>query len=511
MSSFILHFRPWCIAIIALVGLETGYYYWWQPNRLDRNYFLEYRFANDENVPRLFVNDKVREFTYSAPDIVQVGDSSGLYGVIPHVVLSHLPGYKYANLSAATTVGHDGFLNLAQVMLEQNKTVKYLVVYNTPVGGLPRDMLWKKPNLLSHDIYNQFLDPLHKALRCPSLAARRDVVDFVYYGNGRLRERGAPLANNEGYLMFNAIFRSTFGWARETDNPGDIQPNMKAYLDEQIPQWLSGKVHVNPEHVFDWSSISERSFYDMVYSRYAELARKHNVKLVILFNPVPESILNAPKEFFDGDAIMATIDQLRSKYSDVYFPSHIDYWPDEDFSVFSHIATPHAVENSERVGRILKGIIGDATPTPRSPDFLFASAPIDLDLPFSKPFAGYHWLPKENDNMGQANRYIGPQGRAYIYTVVKPGSAYTVRSYFGSTVSPADLNNLTLSTFGQILPKARSSFVDSEKYLEWDIPRSIIDRYIGWLELCFSVSGLEGAPPREKTIAFSHVKLTLSQ
>jgi hypothetical protein len=507
MSLFISHFRPWCIALLVLIGMESGYYYLRHPDRFDRTCFLEHRFANDENIPRLFVYEKVRHFVDSAPDIVQVGDSSGLYGIIPHVVLSYLPGYKYANLSAATTVGHDGFLYLAQLMLERNRTVKYLVVYNTPVGGLPRDMLWKKPNLLSHDIYDQFLDPLHTALQLPTLEARRDVINYLCYMNGNLKGQRAPLANNDGYLMFNAIFRSTFGWARETDNTGDIQPDMKAYLDAQVPQWIGGGVQVNPEYIFDWPSMSQRSFYDIIYSKYAKLAKKHKVKLVILFNPVPESIRKAPKEFFDGNAIMVAIDQLRAKYPEVYFPQQIEYWPDDKFSVFSHIATPHAVENSERVGKILKGIIGDDAPTPRSPDFLSSGAPIAVDLPFNKPFAGYHWLPSET-NGAQWWRYIGPQGRAYIYTVVKPGATYRVRTYVQASASQADLDGLTLSTFGQTLPRTWSGLAAPYKYLEWDVPQSLINRYHGWLELCFSLPVLEGALPNDKAVPVSRVVLT---
>jgi len=507
MNSFILHFRAWGVALLALIILEAGYLYLRQPARLERTNFLEYRFANEESVQRLFLHEKLKYFADSAPDIIQVGDSSGLHGMIPHVIMSHLPSYKYVNLSAANNVGYDGFYYLAQFMLERNKTIKYLVLYNTPVGGLPRSVLWKKPDLMGGDIHREFLDPFQTAFQLPSLAARRSVTDSLYYMNGTLKSRRAPLTSNIGYLMFDAIFRPAYGWARETDNADDIQPSIKAYMGAQIPQWMNGGVRLNPESFYDWRSMSQTTLYDVIYSEFAKLARKHRVKLVVIFNPVPVSIKDMPKELFDEQAVMAAIDQVRTKHPDVFFPSQMEYWPDEKFSVFSHIATPHAVQSSERGGEILKRVVGNTPAPPREAGFLSQDAPTFVDLPFSRPFCGYHWLPAETNASRQWWRYIGPQHRSYVHTVVKPGADYTLRAYIHTAASQAIVDGLALSVFDQSVARARSGFEAPYPYIEWDIAQSLIDRYQGWLEIRFDVPKHDRASSDEKKIAFSRIVL----
>ena len=194
MNSFILPFRPWLLALAGLVAIELGYYAVARPPRIAWNSFLDLPFAQTDTFQRLVAHGKIVAFDKADPDIIQVGDSSGLHGVQPPIVMSHIPGYNYLNLSVATNLGYSGYYNMAKLQLKRSPSARYLVLYASPLGGIPRKSLWDEDqNLMAPLIHNEFLSSLHRLVqlrrsypREPLLAAVEQALKFGLFDLTRL-------------------------------------------------------------------------------------------------------------------------------------------------------------------------------------------------------------------------------------------------------------------------------------------------------------------------------------
>ncbi len=517
MNSSISPFKPWLLALLALVIIELTYYGVIRPPRITWNSFLDLNYAETESFQRLVAHDKIVAFDKADPNIIQVGDSSGLHSVQPPVVMSHIPGWNYLNMSVATNLGYNGYYNMARLQLERSPNARYLVLYTSPMGGVPRKLLWDgEQKLMAPQIHNEFISPLHRLIQLPTLAARKEVIDYGYYLGYRLKSRNEPISTNRGYLAFDAVFRSSNGWTRETDIEGDVKaniykvilPEVDAYENaspEMVRNGLRKFPKVTDEKFYNWKTLTYESYFDHIYGRFAELAKEYGVKLVIIFNPVPASASRAEfEEFIEWNAIKAGLNRLRSMHPGVIV-TDIDFWPDEKFSVFSHISTLNSTESSHRVGMILRKIIGNEQPASRSRLKPIAVSQGDVDIDFSKPYAGYGWT----DQAGTTNQfplqYVGPRNKGWIYTSLKEGSAYTVRAVFRGDVSEM-AQRLLFKANGLSMQKLVTGQTGDELWAEWLVPKEAVDSYRGWMTLEFDLSDvLRETGGRERTVEFLRV------
>ena len=91
---------------------------------------MQFSFARDETPQRLFVLDKIKEFAYSNPTIVQSGDSSGFYGIEPAVVMRHFPpATSYLNMSCCANLGFRGYYQHSRLHALAQPSVRYMVLH----------------------------------------------------------------------------------------------------------------------------------------------------------------------------------------------------------------------------------------------------------------------------------------------------------------------------------------------------------------------------------------------
>ena len=500
MNSFTSHFKPWLLALAGVLVIELAYYAAVRPPRVQWNAFLDLKFAVTESFQRLVAYEKIVAFAESDPHIIQVGDSSGLHGVQPPVVMSHIPGYEYLNLSVATTLGYTGYYNLAQIQLERSRNVRYIVLYASPLGGVPRRTLWDADQrLMAPLIHNEFTSPLHALVQLPTLASRLEVLDFVYFMGHRFKARGTPLSTNRGYLAFLSVFRESNGWTRETDVEGDVTANIyRAILPGTVvgekvdPAIVRAALRTVPkvsnDHFFDWSTLSHVSYFEHVYGAFAGLARKHGARLVVIFNPVPESSRSEGfDELIEWNDIKASLARVARKHPDIIF-SDIEFWPDEKFSVFSHVSTLYSEESSARVGRIMKKVIGDAPPPARAGRAATDSLPAKVEIDFDTWYCGYGWTDARARTDAFPLQYVGPRNRAWVYTSVQPGGPYTVRSRFRAD-DPGTAERIEMRANEVPARKIAAGREGEDLYAEWLVPAEAINAYGGWLKLEFAPEG----------------------
>jgi hypothetical protein len=348
MNSYILHFRAWIIAILAMVAIEVAIYALRKPSVFERTNFLQFSFVKPETPQRLFTFHKLSEFAHSNPTIVQAGDSSGFYGIEPAVVMKHLPaGVSYLNMSCCANLGFSGYYNILQFMAEQNNSVRYLVLHITPYT-MPRPQLWKDDGaalwqdanlkVFGGDVYHEYLSTW-RYLHLPSLVYRRPVTDRFYYLNGLFNDLNRPLLDNVNYASFLKVYKTTRGWMPETDVRVHVPP---------------AECTIDESEFFDISRMGWKTYTEEVFDAYAALAHRFNATLVIVFQPVACTFGTGA-----GSAKVRTaIEQFQANHPEVEIPfPFIETWPSDLFSVPAHVKSEYTDLIGNRLGKAMAEIV----------------------------------------------------------------------------------------------------------------------------------------------------------
>lgn len=490
MNLSISPFKPWLIAFLLIFIFEALYYFSLKPDRITWNSFLDLNFAEDETVQRLIADFKIENLTSFSADIIQVGDSSGLHGVMPKVVMAENPGYGYVNLGVATNVGYKGYLDIAKLALQRNPAARYLVLYTSFIGAVPRPLLWNSNVLMAKRIESEFLNPLRNLIQFPTLHGRSEVIGFTYYFGNKMKSKELRYTSNRGFLGFESIYKSSLGWARETDNEGDVPNDAFSFLrsrktpekqdDPPAVRALREAPKVTDEKYFNWLSLSEKSYFDLIYGEFANFAKKNNLTLILIFNPMPQGIKHPIfKDLMDWDSIEKALQRLKANYPEVII-TDFEFWPDEKFSVFSHVATPYALESSIRVAKILNKLLPRA-PTVKNVNEINENLGQELwSVDFTKPHAGYGLL----NEAGNTSSF--PMANM-------TGNKINIFANVNNLNSPLDMkleiSDTSLKKFGELQIDARINGENIQKgildktnnTIRWRIPADIRKKYLGWL------------------------------
>lgn len=496
MNSSISHFSWMGLAVGGFVAIEAAIGFFAPRSDALRSNLLELSFAKPEMLQRAFVHEKLLAFDDDHPDIIQVGDSSGMHGVQSLIVESYLGGRSYLNLSVASNLGYTGFYAMARRAMERSGTVKMLVLYFTPGGGAFPKSLIDARDLMGPDLQRELVSPFNRFFHTPSLGLRREVTDHVYYINGRLNQVDRPLINNSGYFMLRDIIAPSGGWVRETDTADDTvarlfqaaSPGLAGYTDEEIVRiQRDNGTFANVPRVFDWSKLSYRTTLEMVLDDYLALARQHGAKLVVATNPVPESFQReAFKVGFDMDGISKALQEYGNRHSDVSILD-IAYWPDSKFSVFSHIATPYSAESSHRMGQFLAGLVSklpaaNAVQTPyRAPDRVV------LNMAASPTLYGFDIAEKAAGTTFR--RLRAGRSEALAYARVNPEAQQELRISVLNAPNDAVLRDIAIGIHGTAATRLPDIKEDGKTILRFSLLLEATRRFGGWLELTLSTRG----------------------
>src|SRR5690349_8650363 len=144
MRLFISHFSPWIAALACIAALEIWFDHTFHPSPAERSNFVAYGLENNFGPDQMeaILDQKLLLKTTFNPDIVQVGDSSGFFGIMPEVVERYLPGLKYLNESCCGTQGYHGYLAVLRYNLSRFPSIKYMVVYSGILNAYPGRAQW---------------------------------------------------------------------------------------------------------------------------------------------------------------------------------------------------------------------------------------------------------------------------------------------------------------------------------------------------------------------------------
>lgn len=500
------------VAAVAIIGLiEAGIWVFSPSNRADRTNFLRLDFANGETVQRAEAFKKLHDLTDLPTDFLQVGDSSGMHGVVPSVIQEQLNNSRYLNMNVATTLGYIGYYNIAKYTLERQNTpgsIKYLVLYTNLFGGTPRSLLWDDKTLIGHDIKKEFGSPFYSLFQIPSLGLRQSASRNIMYLGGLLKRNDSPLADNEGYFAFEQIYRDSRGWVREHDVPGDVPAdiwrNLRALTSGQRPDNMPPEMfraltknvpRIQVESFFDWSRMRQVTYMEHIYGLFYDLAKAHGAKLLVVFNPLPQSAkdlihrVNAngvDEGLLYEQEILEELKRMQGLYPDAYFQTDLDFWPDNRFSVFSHIETPYAVRSTETLARRLRAAIPElaAAPAP-NPGF-----PRRVSMDLGTVYSGYGWI-RDKQADGSVLPFIGPRDLGAIWAAVDPTGDYRLRVNVSHAKDHA-IEQLSVVVNEELVIGKR--LLDNGTQVEWIIPAKVVRKWNGWLMLTFTTRAKVDVP-----------------
>lgn len=301
---------------------------------------------------------KLRIDTVPKPDFVQVGDSSGLFGVMPEVIEQYLPGMKYLNASCCGTQGFHGYLALLRYNLRRFPSIKYTVVYSGILGVTPGHAQWRDApgslamgngvtlNTLGEKMETH-LNPPWSILNLPTNSLRKSILQHTFLSKEVMNFVNTPSGIWE--VIINAVpARQGYGLEADRQNIGNHGADTPPCWDPKYQTF------------FDWTSLRRKSYLDAFVEEYVALAHEFKVVPVLAFQ------IASCKDPGSDDVreIRENIRRLQQRFPELRVPFDIiDPYPQNDFSVLVHAQRDVAQETSRRLGRALREVIKGETTT----------------------------------------------------------------------------------------------------------------------------------------------------
>lgn len=335
--------QPFALALLAIACGEMLIYLLGTNGRFNTDFF-DFSPLRPDVMQKHVLYDKFELLFQETPaDIVQVGDSSGFYGVIPAEVTAGAGGLSYLNLSCCADTGWAGYYQAAALAVQRASRPKLLVLHVTPIWG-PLSTAWHPglAELMRNYLVQEM--PWHR-VRAPSAGYRLRLTNLVYHDEWSDDFPYDMPADQPGYpslRQWRAEMATTHGWL----------PLPRTHPDKYLtaPAMLSCDI----EHSYSSSSYFGLYRDDGLYrylSRIAELARQHGVRFALITNPLPCRMDDQAL----ADDVARQLDRFRHDYPDATLP--FDFFRTADRSDFRdrwHLTQAAAIVHSRRIGEALR-------------------------------------------------------------------------------------------------------------------------------------------------------------
>lgn len=333
MISFISRFRVFLTALLIIVPIELFVHTKWEPLAKHDTNFFEFALLWKESPQKFVVYEKLKNARNTQSEFIFIGDSSGLFGVMPEVVEKSLEGQKVMNLCVAADIGFRGYQYMADYYLRTNRNAKYLALYISP-HQMP--LVYGSNNKLTKAVYKNYLGP-HRLLDLPIFSVRLPLANLVYYGKFKDQLscwHQQILPNYPTYSEWAEEFWKSKGWV-------PFSPVLEKTTEE-----CNYRVREKEDHTF----LPE-------LEKIARFSRSRGLRLAVLINPVACEVITGCY----SDFVQNQLDLFSWRNPDVYIPFDLTTTlPENVFGDQLHLSPAAAVKNSERVGRALNRWISDS-------------------------------------------------------------------------------------------------------------------------------------------------------
>lgn len=381
MSSYISSFKALVAALVMIAAGELGYATVDGSSPVERSTYINWNFNEPELFHKGLIYEKIRRAIVARPDIIQVGDSSGLHAIVPGIVEKFIPGLTYENLSCCANMGYDGYYTIAEFMLRHVSSIKAVVLYLSWNNTMFAPDAVDAHIVGSPDRLRGAFGPLAGPSALPSMASREDVLRSTYTLAGQLEPLGSVPLDRRWPAVISSI-RKHQGWLREQDIHRTAAGREKLMKDlcGNGTMDVSGSGPTVPDILG-----RPQSYLGFELTRLAQLTARHGAKLVVAFQPHPcrmvldNSFLTARR---------ADIAKLIATYPNVEVPAApqlFEHWPAQRFTSADHLRTGYEDAASRRLGRELARVFRLPPSEPPSPAAVEAPRVVWSTADFSSP------------------------------------------------------------------------------------------------------------------------------
>ncbi len=309
--------------------------------------FFDFSPLQKDVLQKHIIYDKNIRVLHDVPsDAVQVGDSSGFYGVIPAAISGAAPAISYLNLSCCGDAGWTGYFHEAELALRSHDKPKLLVLHVTPFWA-PAAAAFHGDNQLAVLIQNYLLtDHWWHKIRMPSEGYRLRLTNLVYHGEWLddfpYETFDYPTVGYPPLPAWREQFRKARGWSPMPVDLHDPLVNGPVPVACPLDDAFSETKYLGLVH--------EDSLYQYL-QRFAELARAHGARFAFVTNPVPCVVQN--------DGIAADIERQTARFKKDYADTIVPFpflrqWPMSAFKDRWHLNPEGAARHSQLIGEALR-------------------------------------------------------------------------------------------------------------------------------------------------------------
>jgi hypothetical protein len=350
MNNYLKSIKPVLYSLIIIIVIE----------------FIIFCFSDSEKLKEKIIINNFRSFIYLKPDnylinvislklhllshkkyrTVIIGDSTGYFNLNPLFF-----DFKSINLASYYIVGWTGFNNILKYNLKQNNSLKYVILSINP--SMLSQKLKNNINIDSQ-INSIFFSPWKSINYLPSISYRELIFNELFYYPLNIKYYKEPFNESIKYLITNNshIYKLNVNDNNLTKNflelyKGWFPLAYKSSYTEQNRTFCS-YYRFNEEFEFQ----NNLTFNLKKLDQFNQIIKKHNLKLIVIFAPVPCIISKKELEFNNQ------IKNYQLANPDIIFPFELYYnFPVEDFADDVHLLENGSIKFSKLVNEKIKNYI----------------------------------------------------------------------------------------------------------------------------------------------------------
>lgn len=274
MNSSIFNFKFLLTLFFIIFLLESLIFSFSKPQKYSNNFF-EINFNKPNNIAKTVIFKKFEHLLEKKNyDIISIGDSSGFYGFRAELMSKKINKNIY-NFNCCGDVGYQGYLNLAELALKNNKNLEYLFLIINPYQD---PSFINEHFVFSDSIRKNFIGPNKYLNYIPSSSNRLLISNMLYYHEINFNPKIEIGSNyNVSWNRYVEGIDKDNGWV-----PFLMKPNL-ASIQKECKLLNVQRVRNVKQKVYNFYRYYSGIHF---FPSFFELAKKYNTKLVVIFHPV---------------------------------------------------------------------------------------------------------------------------------------------------------------------------------------------------------------------------------
>tara|TARA_E500000178_G_scaffold242782_1_gene239279 strand:- start:44 stop:1102 length:1059 start_codon:yes stop_codon:yes gene_type:complete len=321
-------------------------------NNLHNHTLFTNNFGSNESAPvKQVIKLKADLFVNSKTDFLQIGDSSGFFGVQPKIIEKYFDNKEYINLSCCADAGWSGYALYLNYLLKKIKT-EYVIFYFTPYSLPNQYKEGFSSNIKKYYGEHKIFD-LNIINHLRSLYYRNDILDFVYK-----KSTNNSITDPDQFLNSLNVKNFETDTKTSSDKYLNYLKDSKGWLPYRFKDRKKGGVIKVGECDLLYHFYNKKRFplLNKNLQKIADVTKKFNKKLIVIFNPV------ACSKSFDINPILADLEKFKKNNLNVIIPfEFITTYRANDFEDNQHLNPEASSRNSHRIGSALSKILNNKT------------------------------------------------------------------------------------------------------------------------------------------------------